>query len=99
MEPAKPPEAMLVANLREVSEDVGQVTTPEGAETLEGHGAAGAVHDATVWTIQDALSDHLILVLNQEFYTLNWSSGRLGDTSSDTGEHKVLEESKLLATH
>jgi len=81
----------------EVSEDVGQVTSPEWGDTLGGKGSLGAVEDAVVWLVESALLDHLILVLDEELDSLDWGGGSLGDASGDTGEHKVLEEVKFTS--
>jgi len=84
----------------EVSEDVGQVTSPEWNDTLGLEGSHGAVDDAIVWLVESALLDHLILVLDEKLDSLNWCGGSLGDAGGDTGEHKVLKESELwLARH
>lgn len=45
----------------EVTDNVGSVTTPEGNETLIGHGAAEAVANAGVWTVETTALEHLIL--------------------------------------
>ena len=58
-------------------DDVGQVTTPEWGDTFFGEGTLGAVKDASVWTVQTALLDHLILILDQELNTLNWGGSGL----------------------
>jgi len=80
----------------EVSEHVGQVTSPEWSNALGGQGSLGAIHDASVWLVESALLDHFILVLDEELDSLDWGSGSLGDTSGHAGEHKVLEEVKLF---
>jgi hypothetical protein len=46
---------------REVTDDVGGVSTPEGDETLIGHGALEAVSDTGVLAVKTSLLDHLIL--------------------------------------
>lgn len=46
---------------REVTDNVGSVTTPEGDGTLIGHGALEAVNDTVVLAVEAALLDHLIL--------------------------------------
>jgi len=79
----------------EVSEHVGQVTSPEWSNTLGGQGSLGAIHDASVWLVESALLDHLILVLDEELDSLDWRGNGLGDTGGDTREHKVLEEVKF----
>merc|ERR1711937_389954 len=57
----------------------------------------GTIHDTRVWLVKTALLDHLILILDQKFDTLDWGSCGLGDTGSNTREHKVLEKVQLLA--
>jgi len=80
----------------EVSEDVGQVTSPEWDDTLGLEGSLAAVDDAGVWLVESALLDHLILVLDEELDSLNRRGDGLGDTGGDTREHKVLKETELL---
>lgn len=46
---------------REVTDDVGGVTTPQGHDTLVSHGALEAVTNASVAAVQTAGLDHLIL--------------------------------------
>ncbi len=46
---------------REVTNDVGRVTTPEGHNALIGSGATEAVHDASVTAVKTTGFDHLIL--------------------------------------
>lgn len=46
---------------REVSDDVGSVTTPQSHDTLVGHGAAEAVTNTGESAIKTAALDHLIL--------------------------------------
>jgi len=79
---------------REVTDDVGSVTTPQGHETLIGHGAAEAVHDARVAAVKTARLDHLILVLDEELDTLNGGSSGLGDSGGDTTHEEVGNEGR-----
>merc|ERR1712183_1108079 len=81
---------------REVSEDIGQVSSPEGVNTLSLQYPLGAVNDTLVWFVKPSLLDHLILVLDKKFDSLNRSSSCLGYTSSNTSEHEVLKEPKLF---
>jgi len=83
---------------REVPEDVGEITAPEGNETFVGHGALGAVDDAGVGAVKDALLEHLTLILDEELDTLDGSGSGLGHTGGDTGEHEVLEEAQSRLT-
>lgn len=69
---------------REVTDDVGSVTTPQGHDTLISHGAAEAVADAGVAAVKTASLDHLILVLDEELDTLDGGSSSLGDSGGDT---------------
>jgi len=77
---------------REVTEDVGEVTAPESEDAFAGHGTAGTIDDAIVGFVEDTLLDHLALILDEELNTLDGSSGSLGHTSGNTGEHEVLEK-------
>merc|ERR1712179_654729 len=74
----------------------GQVSSPEGVDTLGLQDSGGAVDDTGVWLVEPALLDHLILVLDKELHSLNGSSGGLGHTSGYTSEHEVLNKSELL---
>jgi len=80
----------------EVSENIGHVTSPEWNDTFGLERSHGTVDDASVWLVESALLDHLILVLDEELDSLNWCGGSLRHAGGDTGEHEALEESKLL---
>merc|ERR1719154_774204 len=77
----------------EVSEHIGQVTSPEGVDSLSLEDPGGAVNDPSVRLVQTPLLDHLVVVLNQQLYSLNGSSGSLGDSGSNSSQHEVLSES------
>jgi len=81
---------------REVSEDVSKVSSPERSNTFRSHGSLGAVDDASVSSVEDALLDHLILVLDEQLHSLDRSRGGLRDTGGHTGKHELFEEVKLL---
>jgi len=81
---------------REVPEHVGQVTSPEGENTLALCGPGDTVHNTTVRLVQATLLDHLILILNQQFDSLNGSGSGFGNGGGNTRQHKVLGKSKLL---
>merc|ERR1712183_423338 len=83
----------------EVSEDVSQVSSPQGVDTLGLQYSGGAVNDTFVWLVKHALLDHLILVLDKELDSLNGGSSGLGHTGSHTSEHEVLKESEFLISH
>merc|ERR1712183_970209 len=83
----------------EVSEDVSQVSSPQGVDTLGLQYSGGAVNDTFVWLVKSALLDHLILVLDEELDSLNGGSSGLGHTGSHTSEHEVLKESEFLISH
>merc|ERR1719225_394435 len=83
----------------EVPQHVGKVSSPEGGNTLSCHHPLGAVKNTGVGLVQTTLLDHLILVLDEQLDSLDGGSHSLGDTSSNTGQHEVLEEPKLLVTH
>merc|ERR1712144_141326 len=62
----------------EVSEDVGQVSSPEGVNSLGTEDPLAAVHDALVRSVKTTLLDHLVLVLDQQLDSLNGGSHGLG---------------------
>jgi len=77
----------------EVTDDVGQVSTPEGTDTLLGGDSGEAVHDTGVSL--DLSRNDLgvgILGLDKKLHTLDGSSGGLGDSAGNTAGHKVDEE-------
>ena len=71
-------------------------TSPEGVDSLGLENPGCAVNDPSIRFVKTSLLDHFILVLDQELDSLNWGSSSLGDSSSDSGEHEVLNESQLL---
>ena len=84
---------------REVTDDVGSVTTPEGHDTLLLGGTPKAVGDTVVLSVETTTLEHLILVLDQELDTLDGGSGSLGDSSGHTTHWKdVLESIDVFAT-
>merc|ERR1712109_11582 len=83
----------------EVPQHVGEVSSPEGDNTLGVQHPLSAVKNTGVGLVQTTLLDHLILVLDEQLDSLDGGSHGLGDTSSNTGQHEVLEEPKLLVTH
>merc|ERR1719411_2596602 len=80
----------------EVSEHISQVSSPEGVNSLSLENSGGTVNDTSVWLVKTTLLDHLILVLDKELDSLNGSSSSLGDSSSNTSKHEILNESELL---
>merc|ERR1719154_334045 len=77
----------------EISENISQVSSPEGVDSLGFEDPGGAVDDSSVGLVQAPLLDHLVLVLDQQLDSLNGSSGSLGDSSSNSSQHEVLSES------
>lgn len=69
---------------REVSDDVGSVTTPQRHGALVGHGALEAFANAIVTAIETARLDHLILVLDEKLDTLDGGGSGLRDGGGDT---------------
>merc|ERR1719309_1582021 len=80
----------------EVSDDIGQVATPQGVDSFRCENPLETVDDSIVRPVQTSLLDHLILVLDEQLDALNWSSSSLGDSSSHTSQHEVLHKAKLL---
>jgi len=77
----------------EITDDVGQVTTPESTDSLLGSNAGEAVNNTGV--SGDLSGDDLgvgILSLDKKLNTLNWGSRGLGDSTGDTTGQKVDEE-------
>mmetsp|Transcript_6758 Transcript_6758/g.18867 ORF Transcript_6758/g.18867 Transcript_6758/m.18867 type:complete len:312 (+) Transcript_6758:627-1562(+) len=77
----------------EVTDDVGEVTAPEGADALLGSDAGEAVNDAGV--AGDLAGDDLgvgILGLDEELDALDGSGAGLGDGARDAAGHEVEEE-------
>jgi len=61
----------------EVSEHVGQVSSPERVDTLSLQYSASTVNNTLIRLVKSALLDHLILVLDKELDPLNGSSESL----------------------
>ena len=83
----------------EVTQAIGQVTAPQGVDALGLDGSHGAVDDAVVGLVQTALTDHLILILDEQLDTLDRSGGRLGHHGGHARKGEILGESQLLARH
>ena len=77
---------------REVTDDVGGVTSPEGDDTLGGSGTLETVANAGVLAVKTAGLKHLILVLDKELNTLNGGGSSLGDGSGNTTHQEVDDE-------
>jgi hypothetical protein len=75
---------------REVTDDVSQVTSPHGVETLILDGTGKAVANTLVGVGKTTLLDHLILVLDEKLDTLDGSGSSLGDSGGDTSSEEVL---------
>ena len=82
----------------EVSHDVGEVTSPEGSETLLVEDAGEAVTNALVLVLGgDGLGG--ILNLEEELDTLDGGDDGLGDGGGDTTDHEVGNEVRFLLGH
>ena len=76
-----------------VSDDVGQVSTPEGADSLLASDTGEAVDNSSV--TRNLSADNLgvgILCLDEELHTLNGGGGRLGNGTGHTTGKEVDEE-------
>ena len=60
-----------------VSDNIGQVTSPEWGNTFFWQSTLGAIHNTSVWFIKTTLFDHFILILDQEFNSLDRGSSGL----------------------
>lgn len=76
---------------REVTDDIGQVTAPERAETLFLGHADEAVHDALVLVFRLDLRGSS-LHLQEQLHTLDGGDDGLGDTASHTTGGQIKEE-------
>jgi len=77
----------------EVSHDIGQVTSPEGGDTLLGSDTGEAVHDTSVsWNLSGDNQWVGILSLNKKLDSLDWSNKRLGDSTGNTTSSKISEK-------
>merc|ERR1712088_1180301 len=84
----------------EVTEHVGEVSSPEGNNAFGGQHSLGAVKDSGVRLVQTTLLDHLVLVLDEKLDPLDGGGHGLGDTGGHASQHEVLKEPKLLGvTH
>lgn len=86
---------------REVTDDVGSVTTPEGDDTLIGGSTSEAVGNTVVLVGETASLKHLILVLDEELDTLNGGSSGLRDGGGNTTHQEVDNEAlkQLLVSY
>ena len=79
----------------EVSDDVGQVTSPEWGDTFFSQSTLGTIQNTIVWLVKTALLDHLILILDQKFDTLDWGSCGLKTKLSEL-ERIIASRQKLI---
>lgn len=77
---------------REVTDNVGSVTTPEGDDALIGGGTLEAVANTGVLVGETASLKHLILVLDEELDTLDGSGSGLRDGGGNTTHQEVDNE-------
>merc|ERR1712127_941676 len=83
----------------EVTEHIGEISSPEGVDALSLHDPGGAVYNASVGFVETALLDHLVLVLDQQLDTLDGGGGGLGHTGGHAREKEVLGKSQFVSTH
>lgn len=85
----------------EVSDDVSQVTSPEGGETLLSVNSLETVtntgvllFETTSWgfTSFGSLLGHGVLHLEEELDTLDWSNNSLGDGGGDTSDKEICDK-------
>ena len=79
----------------EVTDNIGEVTSPEGTDTL--------LSDDSLEAISDTVISHLlwdiwvgILDLKEELDSLDWGDSGLGDSSGNTTDEEILDETLLL---
>ncbi|KAH3663715.1 hypothetical protein OGAPHI_005116 [Ogataea philodendri] len=83
----------------EVSDNVGGVTFPERRETLLSESSLETFTNTVVSLSESTLFDHLVLVLDQKFDSLDWGGTGLSDSGGDTSHHEVDEERGLVFRH
>jgi len=83
----------------EVTQAVGQVTAPQRIDALAGHGSLHAIDDAVVRFVQPPLTNHLILILDEQLDALDRRGGRLGDDGGDSRKGEILRETQFLIRH
>lgn len=76
----------------EVSEYVDEVTSPEGGHAFFSSDTLEAVDDSSVFLLGGEIG-HRGLGLEEEFDTFDGSGGCFGDSSGDTTEEEVCDES------
>ena len=84
---------------REVTQAIGQISSPQGIDALARDGPRGAVDDAFVRLVETALTDHLILILDEQLDALDGRGHGLGGDGGDSRKGETLRESQLLVTH
>merc|ERR1719348_600692 len=77
---------------REVPQAVGQIATPERLNALRSDDTTRAVDDTIVGSVQTALLDHFILVLDEQLDAFNRCSRSLGDNGSHAGQGEILHK-------
>jgi len=83
---------------REVTQAIGQISSPQWVDTLTLDGSQRTVDDAIVRLVQAALTDHLILILDEQLDTLDGGGGRLGSDGGHARQGEVFNESQFV-TH
>ena len=79
----------------EVTDDISEVTSPEGNGSLLSDDSAEAVTDTGVSVFDgDVLVS--ILDMQQELDSLDWSDEGLGNGGGNTCDHETFEETCLL---
>jgi len=79
----------------EITDNVGQVTSPEGTETLIGNNSLEAVSDTVISVLWGNVLVG-ILDLEEELDSLNWGDDSLGDSGGNTTNHEINQEGLLF---
>jgi len=82
---------------REVTQAVGQISSPQRVDALALDRADGAVDDALVRLVETALTDHLVLVLDEQLDALDGGGGRLRHDGGHARQSEILRESQFVA--
>lgn len=85
---------------REITDDVGEVSSPEGQESLLGLDSGEAVYDTSVTRDLSRTDARVgILSLDDKLDTLNGSGTSLGDGSRDTSKSEILQKVHKTLRH
>ena len=78
-----------------VSDTIGQVASPEWQDTFASECLHGTIDDTVVGLGDDALLQHLSLILHEQFDTFDRCSSCFGNNGGNTTEREILEKAQF----